>query len=67
MACKVLQINTNHAREAHGMMLHSLAELDCGLGIISEPYIHKYSKEGPNWVVSSDNMAAVEERKTLHP
>lgn len=59
MACRVLQANLNHAMAAQDMMTHSLAEMDCGLGIISEPYINRHSKEGPKWVSSSDSTAAI--------
>lgn len=35
---RLLQANLNHACRAQDLFLHTLAERDCGLGIVAEPY-----------------------------
>lgn len=37
-ATGLLQTNINHARQAQDLFVHTLAERDCGLGVVVEPY-----------------------------
>lgn len=59
MESRVLQLNVNHAREAQALFLHSLAERECDLGIVAEPYT---VPDSPNWVKSTDGSAALVRR-----
>lgn len=38
MATTILQANLNHAGQAQDLFLHTMAERDCTLGIVAEPY-----------------------------
>lgn len=57
MTCKVIQASLNHCRAAQSLLVdQTMAEEDCGLGILSEPY---NVREGPKWAVSQDGLAAI--------
>jgi len=47
---KILQANLNHACRVQDLFLHGLAERDCGLGIVAEPY--RVPPNHPLWAVS---------------
>lgn len=61
MTCKVVQANLNHSGAAQDLLLHHIAQEDCGLGILSEPY---NLREGPKTAVSLDGLAVVVWRDT---
>ncbi|XP_029158339.1 uncharacterized protein LOC114930649 [Nylanderia fulva] len=56
MANKILQANTNHAKGAQDLFVHTMAERSCGLGIVAEPY---KVPDKPNWVRSIEGSAAI--------
>lgn len=56
MDLKVLQININHCREAHDMLVQNLAELQVGIAAVSEPYC---IPDSPFWHGSKDRRAAI--------
>lgn len=59
MDCKIIQISLNHTPDARDLLLQHMAEHDCGLAIVSEPY---GTPTGPNWVLSLDGSAAMVRR-----
>lgn len=56
----ILQANLNHASGAQDLFIHSLAELNCGLGIVAEPY--RVPDNNNNWARSEDGSAAIVRR-----
>lgn len=61
-AIRVLQANLNHARQAQDLFIHTLAERDCGLGIMAEPY--QVPSGHPCWAVDSTGLVAITWRVT---
>lgn len=57
MPHKILQVNTNHARAAQDLFLHTLAEEDCTLGIIAEPY--RIPEGHPCWISNDTASVAI--------
>lgn len=51
----ILQANLNYARRAQDLFLHTMAELNCGLGIASEPY--GIPRDHPRW--AGDRLGSV--------
>jgi len=63
---KILQANLNHARQAQDLFLQALAERDCGLGIVAEPYPGSTNPRHPQWMVSRCGLAAITWRKAAN-
>lgn len=59
---RLLQENLNHARQAQDLFVHTLAELDCGLGVIAEPY--RVPATHPCWASDLSGLAALTWRET---
>lgn len=57
MDYKLLQTNINHAREAQDLLLHTLAERGCTLGIIAEPY--RVPEKHPSWASDKTGSVAI--------
>lgn len=54
---KFLQANLNYARQAQDLFLHALAERNCGLGIVAEPY--RVPENHTMWMASLSGRAAI--------
>lgn len=57
MEYRFLQANINHAREAQDLLLHTMSERKCTLGIVSEPW--RIPQEHPNWASDSTGTIAI--------
>lgn len=53
---RILQININHCRAAHDMLMQQIIEMKIGICIIAEPYI---IPNNPTWAGSIDGKAAI--------
>lgn len=53
----MMQANLNHARGAQNLFVHTMAERNCGLGVVAEPY-----RIPDNWVRSTNDLAAITRR-----
>lgn len=65
MTERLLQINMNHARRAHDLMLQVMDERGISLALVSEPY--GIPAGNPSWVGSADGTAAIMQRRTTSP
>lgn len=57
MVYKLLQSNINHARAAQDLLLHTLAERGCTLGIVAKPY--NVPENHPNWASDVTGSVAI--------
>ncbi|XP_070529765.1 uncharacterized protein [Cardiocondyla obscurior] len=53
----LIQINTNHARRAQDLLLHTLAECGGGIALISEPF--NIPDKHPNWMSDPAGSVAI--------
>jgi len=60
---RILQANLNHAVRAQDLFIQALAERDCGLGIIAEPY--RVPANHP-WMVSRCGSAVITWRRAAN-
>ncbi|XP_071580372.1 uncharacterized protein [Temnothorax nylanderi] len=65
MAKRLLQANINHCRAAQDVLLHSMAERGCGLGVVAEPY--RVPPNHPCWAVDRCSLVAIRWRMTDDP
>lgn len=65
MTSKILQININHARDGHDLMLQRMMEEDFGLAIVPEPYVVPMNH--PQWYVNDAGTVALTWRKSEKP
>lgn len=65
MSNNILQININHSRDGHDMMLQRMAEGDFALAVVSEPYM--IPQNNPMWYTNENKTVAITWRKTRHP
>lgn len=59
---RLLQANLNHARRAQDLFLHTMAERDVGLGVVTEPY--QVPANHPGCVVDKAGSVAIKWRGT---
>lgn len=57
MYYKAIQSNVNHARAAQDLLLQTLAEKNCTLGIVAEPY--RVPRNHPSWVSDETGSIAI--------
>ncbi|XP_011860070.1 PREDICTED: uncharacterized protein LOC105557431 [Vollenhovia emeryi] len=57
MAIKVMQINTNHCRASHDLIMQLMAKGEVGVCCLSEPW--RVPASHPHWLPSTDSLAAV--------
>lgn len=62
MAAQVLQTNLNHASQAQDNFIHTMAERDCELGIVAEPY--RIPPGHPCWAADTCDSVAFIWRQT---
>lgn len=62
---RLVQVNLNHARRAHDLLMQVMDKRDSGIALISEPY--RVPTGNPQWVGSTDGYAAIVWRRTRHP
>ncbi|KAG5318035.1 MOS1T transposase, partial [Pseudoatta argentina] len=62
MPNRLLQANLNHARVAQDLILQTMAERDCGLAVISEPY--RVPVNHPHWMGDKLGSVAITWRQT---
>lgn len=65
MTNKILQININHARDGHNLMLQRMIEDDFALSIVPEPYM--IPQDNPLWFSNDTETVAITWRKTKDP
>lgn len=65
MLNKLLQININHARDGHDLMLQRMAEEDFAIAIIPEPYM--IPRNHPQWYANENKTIAITWRRSKNP
>lgn len=65
MTNKLLQININHARDGHDLMLQRMAEEDFAVAIVPEPYV--VPRNHTQWHANDNQTIAITWRKSKNP